>query len=219
MNLTRNVVVQNHSYPVEVPDACPICHRHSEMQIIGADAVDAGAVVQVTVRCAYSACRQFFFCYYGRVPDGKLVATKPVKPNVQGFPEAVSKLSPTFVSIFAEAEEAAQLGLKQIAGPGYRKAFEFLVKDYAKSLAPDRSEEIDAKFAGTVVSEFVKDPRIQAVAKRSLWLGNDESHYIRKWTELNVTDLVTLIKLTANWIEIDALSKGYIQSMPEPGGA
>jgi hypothetical protein len=77
---------------------------------------------------------QFFFCYYGKAPSGKLVAVRPVKPNVQVFPDAVAKLSPTFVSIFAEAEEAAQLRLQQIAGPGYRKAFEFLVKDYAKSL-------------------------------------------------------------------------------------
>jgi hypothetical protein len=42
---------------------------------------------------------------------------------------------------------------------------------------------------------------------------------MRKWTEMNVTDLVTLIKLTANWIEIDALSKEYVESMPDPKDA
>ena len=215
MHIVRSLNVQNHGYQVEVPDACPICHRHSEMLVVFADAVDGGAVVQATIRCGYAACKQFFFCYYGRAPSSQLVATRPVKPNVQVFPEAVTKLSPTFVSVFAEAEEASQLGMQQIAGPGYRKAFEFLVKDYAKSLAPDREQEIEAKFAGAVVAEFIGDPRIQSVAKRSLWLGNDESHYMRKWTEMNVTDLVTLIKLTANWIEIDALSKEYVQAMPD----
>ena len=111
------------------------------------------------------------------------------------------------------------MGLNQIAGPGYRKAFEFLIKDYAKSIAPDRAAEIEAKFAGAVVSDFVGDPRIQAVAKRSLWLGNDETHYLRKWTDHDVSDLVTLIKLTANWIEIDHLSKSYVESMPDPKSA
>ncbi|MEW6164250.1 MAG: hypothetical protein AB1642_04230, partial [Pseudomonadota bacterium] len=135
------------------------------------------------------------------------------------FPEAVSAISPAFLSVFAEAEEAAQMGLNQIAGPGYRKAFEFLIKDYAKSIAPDRAAEIEAKFAGAVVSDFVGDPRIQAVAKRSLWLGNDETHYLRKWTDHDVSDLVTLIKLTANWIEIDHLSKSYVESMPDPKSA
>ena len=111
------------------------------------------------------------------------------------------------------------MGMHQIAGPGYRKAFEFLVKDYAKSLQPSRASEIESKFSGAVVNEFIADARIQAVAKRSLWLGNDETHYMRKWTDHDVSDLVVLIKLTASWIEIDHLSKSYVESMPATPGA
>jgi hypothetical protein len=131
------------------------------------------------------------------------------------FPETISALSPGFVSIFKEADEAKHLGLKQVAGPGYRKAFEFLIKDYAKSLAPGKDREIEEKFSGAVVTEFVPDARIQAVAKRCLWLGNDETHYLRKWADHDVDDLVTLIKLTTNWIEIEHLSKAYVEKMPE----
>lgn len=219
MHIKRTISVRNHSYPVEVPDACPICHRHSEIQVVGADAIDDGRAVQAVLRCAYVGCRQHFLCYYGPITSGTLVSVRPVKPVLSTFPEAVTTISPAFLSVFAEAEEAAQLGLKQIAGPGYRKAFEYLIKDYAKSIAPDRAAEIEAKFAGAVVNDFVADPRIQAVAKRSLWLGNDETHYLRKWTEHDVSDLVTLIKLAANWIEIDHLSKSYVESMPDPKGA
>jgi len=219
MNIKRTISAQNHSYPVDVPDACPICHRHSEMQVVGADEVDGGTGVQAIFRCAYSGCKQFFFGYYGPKTNGSLLYIRPVKPNITTFPEAVSALSPAFQSIFCEAEEASQFGLNQIAGPGYRKAFEFLIKDYAKSLSPDRSAEIEAKFAGAIVGDFVADPRIQAVAKRALWLGNDETHYLKKWTDHDVSDLVTLIKLTANWIEIDHLSKAYVDGMPDPRGA
>ena len=95
------------------------------------------------------------------------------------------------------------------------QAFEFLIKDYAKSLAPEKAGEIQKKFSGAVVSEFIADARIQAVAKRCLWLGNDETHYLRKWTEHDVDDLVRLIKLTTNWIEIEHLSKAYVKNMPE----
>lgn len=124
-------------------------------------------------------------------------------------------LSPQFVSIFQEAAEAQAHGLSQIAGPGYRKAFEFLIKDYAKSLAPDKAAEIERKLAGAVVAEFIGDERIKAVAKRSLWLGNDETHYLRKWEQHDITDLIALIKLTSHWIDIGQLSKAYIQEMPE----
>ncbi len=107
------------------------------------------------------------------------------------------------------------LDCRRIAGPGYRKAFEFLIKDYAKSLTPDKEKDIEKKFSGVVVSEYIQDARIQAVAKRCLWLGNDETHYLRRWTDHDVGDLVTLIKLTANWIEIEHLSKSYVEQMPD----
>ncbi len=215
MTIKRGISVQDRGYSVDVPDACPVCHRHSEIGLITADVVEMGKGVQVVFRCAYLGCRVFFICSYGPRPSSELVAVRPLKPPESVFPETIAKLSPTFVSIFKEADEAKYLGLKQVAGPGYRKAFEFLVKDYAKSLAPDKGEEIQKKFSGTVVAEFISDKRIQAVAARCLWLGNDESHYLRKWTDRDVEDLVVLIKLATSWVEIEHLSKSYIQEMPE----
>jgi hypothetical protein len=211
----RGIAIQNHGYPVDVPDACPICHRYSEIAFVNADLFENNGNVQAIFRCAYKGCRGFFICYYGPKPSSALLSVRPLKPPDNIFPETISKLSPTFVSIFKEADEAKHLGLKQIAGPGYRKAFEFLIKDYAKSLVPGKDHEIETKFSGNIVSDFIADARIQAVAKRCLWLGNDETHYLRKWTERDVEDLVTLIKLTTSWIEIDHLSKSYVKEMPE----
>jgi hypothetical protein len=210
----RGIMAQGRTYPIEIPDACPVCHRHSELHISLSDVTDPGDRVQVVFRCGYRGCRSFFIGYYGRMGDENLYAIRPIKPDISLFPRSVAEISSTFVAIFAEAEEAAQLGLAQIAGPGYRKAFEFLIKDYAISLAPDKAEEIRHKFSGVVVSEYIPDSRIQAVAKRCLWLGNDETHYLRKWVDHDVDDLVKLIKLTANWIEIGHLSESYIQEMP-----
>ncbi len=213
MLIKRQIPVEGRSFPYDVPDACPICHRHSEMQVVTADLTEYRKTVQVVLRCAYIGCRSFFICYY-HPGQSALIATKPLKPQVAQLPEAVQKMSLMFVQVFAEAEEASQLGLSQIAGPGYRKAFEFLIKDYAKTLAPEKEAEIEAKFSGAVVNEYIAHPRIQELAKRSLWLGNDEAHYLRRWTDHDITDLVTLIRLTASWIEIEHLSKTYIQDMP-----
>ena len=105
------------------------------------------------------------------IPEKTLLSVKPIKPVVSQFHEVIAKLSPTFIEIFTEAEEASQMGLVQIAGPGYRKAFEFLIKDYANSLAPDKTKDIGNEFSGTVVSEFITDTRIQAVAKERCGLG------------------------------------------------
>lgn len=213
--LKRPIGVDNHQYNVDYPDSCPICHHHGEISVVNTSTVENGTGVQVVYQCAWKGCKSYFIGYYPPKPGSELKALKPIKPQISQFPEAVAKLSTTFISVFQEAEEAAALGLSQIAGPGYRKAFEFLIKDYAKSLAPDKAADIEKSFSGAVVNDYVQDPRIQAVAKRSLWLGNDETHYLRKWTAHDVSDLVTLIKLAVNWIEIEQLSKSYISGMPD----
>lgn len=203
MPVKRNIAIQNQAYVVDAPDECPVCHRYSEVVFIAGDMVEMGQGVQVIFRCGFQGCRVYFICSYGPRPSPQILAVRPLKPPGSVFPETISKLSPMFVSIFKEADEAKHLGLKQIAGPGYRKAFEFLIKDYAKSLAPGKEKEIEAKFSGAVVTEFISDARIQAVARRCLWLGNDETHYLRKWTDHDVEDLVVLIRLTTSWVEID----------------
>lgn len=212
--IRRQIVAMGQGYQADVPDECPVCHRHSEVAFITSDAVENGQGVQAVFRCGFQGCRVFFICVYGPKPSSDLAEVRPMKPPENILPENISKLSPNFVSIFKEANEAKHLGARQVAGPGYRKAFEFLIKDYAKALAPGKESEIESKFSGTVVAEFVPDVRIQAVAKRYLWLGNDETHYLRKWADHDVEDLVTLIKLTMNWIEIEQLSKSYIEKMP-----
>ncbi len=91
-----------------------------------------------------------------------------------------------------------------------------MIKDYAKSRSSSDEEKlaIEKAFSGKVVQDHISDPRIQAVAERALWLGNDESHYLRKWTSHDIEDLITLIGLAVRWIEIEQLSQAYTDDMP-----
>jgi len=213
--MEKAINVTNHSYPVEFPDKCPICHHYGEIQVISTLMEPNNTGVQVVFQCAFSGCRGFFIGYYPPRGQKELKSLKPQKPEIDALPDTIMELSPNFASIYKEAEEARHLGLNQIAGPGYRKAFEFLIKDYAKSLKPDDSQHIETMFSGNVVKEFIDDPRIQSVAKRALWLGNDETHYLKKWTKHDLNDLITLIRLAINWIEIERLSAAYSEEMQE----
>ena len=84
----------------------------------------------------------------------KLRTLRPSLPQLSTFPEMIDRLSPDFLRIYAQAEQARHHRLEQVAGPGFRKAFEFLVKDYAKSVS-DSSEhaKIEKSFSGNVVDE------------------------------------------------------------------
>ena len=214
--MRKNITVGGHSYAVEYPDRCPICHHFGDIRLLMMDLVEDGNAVEILYRCPFAPCTRHFIGRYGRpaLPDiQRLLPTAPVPSTTS---PTITALSPGFIAIYQEAAEANQVGLRQISGPGYRKAFEFLVKDYAKSVAPtERHAEIESAFSAKVVSEFVADPRIAAVAKRALWLGNDETHYLRMWQDKDVNDLITLIRLTIHWIEIERQSAKYIAEMPE----
>lgn len=212
--MKKSITVDGHAYPIEVPTECPICHHSGETKILASSSQPNHKNVQVAFQCAYSGCKCYFIGYYPPKPQGALQELKPYTPKKTALSSEISNVSPSFVTIYGQAQEVQSLGYDQIAGPGYRKAFEFLVKDYAKQRHSDKASEIEQAFSGNVVRDYMQDARIQSLAKRALWLGNDETHYLKKWTAHDINDLVALIQLTIHWIEMERLSETYLGQMP-----
>ena len=131
------------------------------------------------------------------------------------FDEVIKKISQSFVKIYNEAFAAEQYSLFEICGVGYRKALEFLIKDYAISKNSPKKGEIEKTLLGQVIQNYIADNRIKSVAKRAAWLGNDETHYLRKWEGKNLTDLKKLIELTVHWIMMETLTESFEEDMPE----
>jgi hypothetical protein len=109
-----------------------------------------------------------------------------------------------------------------VAGPGYRKALEFLIKDYIISQFADEDAEkraahksaVEKQQLGPCIQEYIKNDRIKEISKRAAWLGNDETHYVRKWEDKDMEDLKRLISLTRHWIEEEKLTAEIIKDMP-----
>ena len=98
---------------------------------------------------------------------------------------------------------------------GYRKALEFLIKDYAILKHADKKEIIEKSQLSKVIADYVNDVNIKSVSKRAVWLGNDETHYVRKWEGKNLTDMKRLIDLTVHWIEMEKLTATFEENMPD----
>lgn len=139
----------------------------------------------------------------------------PVEIRAIAQTETINRISKDFCNIYDEAHKAEQLGLPLVAGPGYRKALEFLIKDYSVALNESERAAIEKMQLGACIAKFVKSEQIREIAKRAAWLGNDETHYIRKWENKDLDDLKKLISLTLHWIEIEALTAEVIKDMPE----
>jgi len=68
-----------------------------------------------------------------------------------------------------------------------------------------------------VIQERISDPNIKAMAARATWIGNYETHYVRIWTDKDMTDLKALMSLTVSWINTHLLTRKYVKEMPEGG--
>ncbi len=60
---------------------------------------------------------------------------------------------------------------------------------------------------------YVDNENIKQRAKRAVWLGNDETHYVRTWIDKDIKDLKLLIKLTVGWIEHAIITELLIADM------
>ena len=229
MKKTITTKAGKYSVPVtyDEPDRCPSCKYGIQPQevnnfpFVDNDNADHFAITYLCKRC-YRPFIALFTVANGTPGDGqRLEKTEFVEPNrfmPKAFDAHISAVSPAFVDIYNQALAAETSGLDQIAGVGYRKALEFLIKDYLISLNPDDVEEkakIEKMELGNCIANKVSNEKIKAVASRSAWLGNDETHYIRKWEDKDITDLINTIDLTLHWIEAEIKTKKLLEQMPE----
>ena len=69
-------------------------------------------------------------------------------------------------------------------------------------------------YLSTCIAKYVDSPQVRLCAQRAAWLGNDETHYVRKWIDKDINNLKELITLTINWIHSSILTKKYVSDMP-----
>ena len=93
-----------------------------------------------------------------------------------------------------------------IAGCGFRKSIEFLVKDYLIYLNPQKEENIKNEFLGASIKKL-ENPKIQTLAEKATWIGNDETHYVSKHDNLNINDMKNFIIILCNYIEMEETYK------------
>jgi len=215
------------------PEECPICHRaiHPDEHTwaVASAGDDLHGVLEIVHQCPRRECRHFFISRYARddTPEPsqfvdvpglryfRLFECVPATPLSPLIPAEVAELAPSFVEIYSQARAAEIHSLPQVAGVGYRKALEFLIKDYCISTRAAEEKLIRSASLSSCVREYIKSPQARICATRAAWLGNDETHYERRWSDMDIDNLKELIVLTVNWIHSELLTRKYEGAMPE----
>lgn len=208
LNLDSNSIEYGSlDFQIQLPSKCPICSTaYSSKPVSAWFFKNAYGTVNLYAIFFCPTCENVFFVIYNvddLVSDNcrYIINQYPAPSTFTNISDNICKLSPKFVEIFHQAEKAENSGLTELCGIGYRKALEFLVKDYAISIHPEHTEQIASSFLAKCISDFIDNEKIKTLAKASAWLGNDETHYIRKHQDYDVQDLKRFIKATVAYIE------------------
>lgn len=201
-----NIDNYNLSRYSNLPEKCPHCnHSISPKYILEHRLTGVNHIL--VCGCPRDRCGKLYIAEYSSFIGHKM-DLRNVFPSykVHEFSNEINTLSPKFTEIYNQAFTAEQAGLDEICGVGYRKALEFLVKDYAIKLSPDEETSIKNTFLKPCIVKYIPHPKIAFLAERATWIGNDETHYERKWIEKDVQDLKLLLELTVRYIEMELMS-------------
>ncbi len=202
------------SVVVEEPEKCPICKCNLKPSILNVKHFKNTAGDQFL--CICYLCTK---CYDPFIANNKLIrntnlngnftgytsiqlSLDPVRPEQSIFSDFIKEVSSDFVNIFNQSLASESYKLTEIAGIGYRKALEFLIKDFSIKENPDKKDKIENSQLGQCIKEYVNDPNLKTAASRAVWLGNDQTHYVQKFADKDIEDLKRLIRLTVHWIEM-----------------
>lgn len=187
----------DHYYPWG-PITCPKCETLSMFEVFHEMCFTDGYFIALA--CC-PKCRQLVILE-SENKDGKnpSIVKYPIAPNPPAFNKKIIQLSPRFIKIYKQAFICESLDLDEIAGMGYRKAIEILIKDFLIYRFPGEKESIIKMPLSACINQKVNVDNIKIVASRGAWLGNDYTHYQAKFEDKDLSDMKSLIETTVYWI-------------------
>lgn len=195
---------------------CPYCDKGIRAEILYTHAEEFDGTYYIDVMCRCPICNRIFWASYnyemfldplGYPIHSVNVVYNPPKQSITKFSQEVQELSLEFVKQYNQAEKAELLGLEDICGLAYRRAFEYLIKDFAVKLSPDKEQEIKSDNSlSNVINNRLPEKygisEIKDIAKRAWWLGNDYAHYQKHYETKDISDLKECIDITQHYITL-----------------
>lgn len=208
-------------YVVENPDSCPHCHNGIEPRLVfenshkGLKSYSMSYSIWI---CTHRDCRRMFVAVYELVGQGKANFIGFLDGTTVGlyWPETILKMESKFITTYMQALQAEYYKLDEISGMGYRKAIEYLVKDYLIHKNNTLKGKIEDSLLAKVISDNFKDAQendLKELLQRATWLGNDMTHYLKYHENFDINDLKELIKLVMDEIHSIEQKRHYITNI------
>lgn len=220
-----NINIEGQNCRFNDANKCPHCHVTQRPKHSGTFLFDNNTSCYLIWLCVNDQCKKSFIGFYERdgssfhlsgfidgtpeLPDWPQVI---VDLNVSEVGEDGNPIPSKFIEIYKQSCKAESIGLSEIAGMGFRKSLEFLVKDYAIANNAQDKDKIEITALSKVIEDYF-DEDVQEIAKRTAWLGNDEAHYVRKHMEYELGDIKKLIMFLITDLDREYQKKQYIKDI------
>lgn len=210
---------------VQNPNICPYCHVASEPTNFSYSHDPKANTFLSIWRCNFAECKRIYAVshkyaqgespidrYLNGLPKGP-IWPKPISDLKDG--KTIGTETPAdsnFIKTYLQSLEAEAHGYDEIAGMGYRKAIEYLVKDWAIQTNPEAKDKILTLWLSGIISEFYSGD-LKDILDRATWLGNDQSHYNKLFDEYNINHLKELIDLIMVELDREFKKRHYIETI------
>ncbi len=215
----EKIKVNNNSFLVIKPNTCSICKCGIDPKTINKFIYKYNDINRIIVTYQCPICDDLIFAfyeigsdsYYETINDEILHPFRVIGNNqTKNFSDEIKEVSKRFVDIYNDTYIAEQAGCKEIIGVGYRRAFEFLIKDFAIKYNPNDAEKISNMTLSQCVNCYSPDEETKQLLLKASWIGNDFAHYKNKHKDIKLDDLKQLIMLSLGSIESYIKKKNYI---------
>lgn len=208
MSQTETYIITRDEIKFEVPSKCPHCHKEMTASIImQSKPIEIKQVKRIGLLAQCTICDQFFalgYLYrYNYEKHETVLIPYNYSPEINiEIPENINKISEKFEEIYRQSKLAEAYNLNQIAGMGYRKSIEYLVKDYLIFKKVGNPDDILKMRLGNAIDKIDND-QIKNLARASTYIGNDETHPIKLQPNKDISDLKKFLEALIHYIAFD----------------
>lgn len=220
---STNLSFNGKRYIIDYPTECPKCGKNIVPSAIGGYNDYDTRKLFIMFYC--SGCCETFIGEY-KCGDNyehdffsgtqciktSLVKCYPKNYKKEIFSDEINSISNEFEKIYNQALEAESLGLDSICGMGYRKALEFLIKDYIKN-SNLTNDNIDEMSLQKCINEYIDNSTLKTLTTACHWLANDQTHYLIKHEDYSVNDIKKYLHSVVSILEGEIRSKSIIEEL------
>lgn len=172
----QNEEYEDDEMDIYPPSICPYCGYVVKMESRGGF---KSINTLITFECPH--CNELSAALYNDSKYEPLRIFPSQKAKSNKIPEEILIISPKFENLYLQAISAEDNDLPELAALAYRRALEFLVKDFCIHLFPNDENAIKKEHLNFSIKrlEYIS-PLITNIANKIRIIGNDYTHYLSK---------------------------------------